>query len=187
LIGWQQKHQKSVVERSDRYGLSQSKRLVGGNSRRNSISGGPRGVVSRTGGISCGVNTPYGGLLIRAGADKRAGRAFFKFATKLFSKRAGHASARVREDCIDGSDAPVVQAEPGESGRASEQRNHRYGFNRNSTYAEFGQLLGAQCKHGVGKESNVFCDLWNKYFCSYLPDKRCRRTTTICLAARFWN
>jgi hypothetical protein len=29
--------------------------------------------------------------------DKRVGRVFFKFATKLFSERAGHASARARE------------------------------------------------------------------------------------------
>jgi hypothetical protein len=85
--------------------------------------------VSRTGGIARGVDTPYGGLLIRARADKRARRAFFKFATKLFSERAGHASARAGEDCIDGSDAPVVQAEPGESRRVSEQGNHWYGFN----------------------------------------------------------
>jgi hypothetical protein len=60
--------------------------------------------VSRTGGIARSVDTPYRGLLIRAGADKRTGRAFFKFATKLFSERAGHASTRAREDCVDGSD-----------------------------------------------------------------------------------
>jgi hypothetical protein len=85
--------------------------------------------VSRTSGIARSVDTPYGGLLIRASADKRAGRAFFKFATKLFSEWAGHASARAREECIDGSDAPVAQAEPGESRRVSEQGNHRYSFN----------------------------------------------------------
>ena len=91
--------------------------------------------MSRTCGIARSVDTPYGGLLIRTGADKRAGRAFFKIATKLFSERAGHASARAREDCIDGSDAPVVQAEPGESRSVSEQGNHRCGFNRNSACA----------------------------------------------------
>jgi hypothetical protein len=102
--------------------------------------------VSRTGGIARSVDTPHSRLFIRAGADKRAGRAFFKFATKLFSERAGHASAKVREDCIDGSDAPVLQAEPGESRRVSEQGNNRYGFNRNSACAELSRLLGAQCK-----------------------------------------
>ena len=91
--------------------------------------------MSRTGGIARSVDTPYGGLLIRTGADKRSRRAFFKFATKLFSERAGYASARVREDCIDGSDAPVVQAEPGEIRRVSEQGNHWYGFNGNSARA----------------------------------------------------
>ena len=79
--------------------------------------------MSRTCGIARSVDTPYAGLLIRTGADKRAGRAFFKIATKLFSERAGHASARAREDCIDGSDAPVVQAETG--GRVSEQGDDR--------------------------------------------------------------
>jgi hypothetical protein len=91
--------------------------------------------VSRTGGIARSVDTRYGGLLIRARADKSARRAFLKFATKLFSERASHASARVREDCIDGSDAPVVQAEPRETRCVSEQGDHWYGFNRNSARA----------------------------------------------------
>ena len=66
--------------------------------------------MSRTGGIARSVDASDGGLLILARADKRAGRAFLKFATQLFSERASHASGRAREDCIDGSDAPVVQA-----------------------------------------------------------------------------
>jgi len=136
---------------------------MGGNSRRNSISGGPRGVVSWAGGITRSVDTPYGGLLIPTSADKKAGRAFVKFAAKLFSERAGHASARVDEEGIDRANSPVVQAEPGESGRISEQCNHRFCFNTNSACAEFGQLLGAQCKHAVGEESDVLAPVREKH------------------------
>ena len=136
---------------------------MGGNSRRNSIGGGPRGIVSWAGGIARSVDTPYGGLLIPASAEKKAGRAFVKFAAKLFSERAGHASARVDEDGIDRANSPVVQAEPGESGRISEQCGHRYCFNSNSACAELGQLLGTQCKHAVGEERDVLAPVREKH------------------------
>src|SRR5215472_12401471 len=55
------------------YGPSQRKRLMGGDSRRNSIRDGPRGVVSRTGGIARSIDALYGGLLVRPSADKRPG------------------------------------------------------------------------------------------------------------------
>ena len=77
--------------------------------------------MSWASGITRSVDTPYGGLLIPTSADKKAGRAFVKFAAKLFSERAGHASARVDEEGIDRANSPVVQAEPGESGRISEE------------------------------------------------------------------
>jgi hypothetical protein len=136
---------------------------MGGNSRRNSISGGPRGVVSWAGGITRSVDTPYGGLLIPTSADKKAGRAFVKFAAKLFSERASHASAGVDEEGVDRANSPIVQAEPGESWRISEQCNHRFCFNTNSACAEFGQLLGAQCKHAVGEESDVLAPVREKH------------------------
>src|SRR5262249_37487423 len=84
----------------------------------------------------------------------KARRAFFKFATKLFSERAGHASARAHKDCIDRSDAAIIQAEPGEGGRVSDQGNHRYSFYRNSACAEVGHLLGTQREHTVSKQSD---------------------------------
>src|SRR5215510_1900457 len=108
-----------MIGSSATHGLTQSKRLVGRDSRGNSIGSGPRSVVPRTSGIARSVDTRYGGLFICAGADKTAGRAFVKFATKLFSERAGHASARVRKERIDGNGAPVVQLEPRQHGRFS--------------------------------------------------------------------
>ena len=64
--------------------------------------------MSRTGRITRSIDTFYGGLFVRASADKRARRAIFKFATELFGERAGHPSARVCEDRIDRNDASVV-------------------------------------------------------------------------------
>src|SRR5215475_14693317 len=132
-----------MIGSSATHGLTQSKRLVGRDSRGNSIGSGPRSVVPRTSGIARSVDTRYGGLFICAGADKTAGWAFVKFATKLFGERAGHASSRVRKQRIDGNDAPVVQAEPRESGWISEHVNYRFGFDRNSAHAEIVQLLRA--------------------------------------------
>ena len=83
-------------------------------------------------------------------------------------------SVRVYEDRIDGNGASVDQAEPGERGRVSEQGNRGYSFNGNSASTKLGQLIGAQCKRTVGKESDVFAPIREEH-CRLQSPVACRQ------------
>ena len=76
--------------------------------------------MPRTGGIARRVDAAYCGLFIGVGADVRTGRPLFKFAAKLLSEWACHASARDHENGIDRGNAPVLKADPGEARRGSD-------------------------------------------------------------------